>query len=178
MSFDPRHPEFQAFVRQMRAAPRDDTTRLVLCDWLDEYGGADLALLFRGMIEVARVDPANRLTLQGWLGGRANPFRPGGPSYLKSEYALKRTWAIWPPVKDLAPLSLLWAWHRGTLDEVCVDWTTWKCHWHRIIAFGPVGEVTLINRPRVEMTAGLSLYEFRSCWDRCGRGAMARWPAS
>lgn len=38
--YSPRYQdqdEYQAFLRTIRATPADDTARLILCDWLDEY---------------------------------------------------------------------------------------------------------------------------------------------
>jgi uncharacterized protein (TIGR02996 family) len=37
------HPEAATFLRAVRAAPADDTTRLVFADWLDEHGAPDFA---------------------------------------------------------------------------------------------------------------------------------------
>lgn len=42
-----RRKEVEGFLYAIREAPRDNTTRLVFADWLDEAGESDLALQYR-----------------------------------------------------------------------------------------------------------------------------------
>ena len=55
------HPEWEAFVRSIRAHPEDDTARLVAADWRQERGEGERAELIRVQVELwARL---NRLGL-------------------------------------------------------------------------------------------------------------------
>jgi uncharacterized protein (TIGR02996 family) len=47
-------PELSALLNACRAAPADDTPRLVLADWLDEHGDGDRAEFVRLQCELAR----------------------------------------------------------------------------------------------------------------------------
>jgi len=49
------HPEYRAFVAQMREHPGDDVVRLACADWLEERGEADRAEFVRVQVERNRI---------------------------------------------------------------------------------------------------------------------------
>src|SRR5262245_2593359 len=58
----------EGFLAAIRAAPDDDTPRLVYADWLDEHGDPDRAEFIRVQVELARLaqdDPRRPELMRG-----------------------------------------------------------------------------------------------------------------
>jgi uncharacterized protein (TIGR02996 family) len=143
---NPNHPEYKAFVAQMRARPGDDAIRLVFADWVEEkQNGAALACLIRAMVEVGGIDPTNVLTNNGWK-DKVCVGAPRWKMYADAERFFRSVWPEWSPMNLLhMGCADLWEFHRGFPEKVVLDWDGMK--WlDTLTALGPVGEV--------EVTAG------------------------
>lgn len=60
------HPEAATFLRAIRAAPDDDTTRLVFADWLDEHGEPNWAQWIRTQCLAPSSDDEARQWAERW----------------------------------------------------------------------------------------------------------------
>lgn len=60
-------PDYQALLAAVRMVPEDDTSRLVLADWLQEQGEETLAEFIRVQVELAALSPPVRTRSNGTL---------------------------------------------------------------------------------------------------------------
>src|SRR5438105_1256378 len=93
-----------AFLNAIRAAPEDDTARLVYADFLDEQGSpahAARAEFIRVQIELARLP-------------ETDPFRPALEDH--ENYLLRTHEAAW--LGELPKSITGWAFERGFLTEL------------------------------------------------------------
>ena len=90
-----------AFLAAVRAAPADDTPRLVYADWLEENGDPEFAAAVRAEPHLARdLDRLRRLSYQPW------PASPGARSAVDAElYARAAGWFLvrYPDLFDAPP---------------------------------------------------------------------------
>jgi uncharacterized protein (TIGR02996 family) len=158
MSLDPRLPEFQGFVRSMRASRGDDTPRLVFADWLEEqYPAAGWHTWLRRTVAIGQRFPDKMLRATGWVGGSPAVHKPWGPQFAEAAGLLRRLWWLAPPMSQLGEVANLWDFHRGYPDRVVIDYSTWREWGDRLCALGPVGEVVISDWPHMVVKHATSL---------------------
>lgn len=136
-------PEWHALVAGIRAAPGEDTPRLVAADWLEDHGLGERAAFVREQV-LYGVDG------KAFVDGRGPRWtyyssRKGGNR--KGESDSVRRWL--PPCEwfpDHAGLVFLTI-HRGFLSSVRCPAAAWLAHGDALYAREPVTRVVLTTMP-------------------------------
>jgi uncharacterized protein (TIGR02996 family) len=146
-------PTYRLLLRAVRAAPRDNLPRLVLADWLDEYGQDERAALIRRMIAHRSPKWTGRRDPCGMTRWGADKLTPAERGFSDDEY----------PGFDLSGLIFV----RGFLTAVRCSpeaWTEDNGAAERLVADHP-----LINRVQLAgvdpfPTSHSGMTWFRSDW--------------
>ena len=148
------HPEYRAFVAQMREHPDDDVVRLAAADWLDERGEADRAEFVRVQVECVRIAVAI-------ANGTESSDYPHRAKLHKRGWALLKdhvgNWfgSEWRAYPD-SIVGLLRVNHedgrqydldRGFVESVTCPAAAWLRHGDAVLAAHPVTRVTLTDTP-------------------------------
>lgn len=164
---NPCHPDWVAFVAQMRLSRADLDIRQIFADWCeDTFGAQDFAKFVRITAEIARSDPANRIAPgRGWEQPRLPGVNKDWEVYRDCERLLRSSWLLWPPLSRLPQeIAQQWRFHAGYPDRVVLSFTEWLGSYRELLAVGPVGEVHLYDSP--------------GCHRSVGRQLTTLWPAS
>lgn len=165
-----QYPDYVALLAAVRADPESDLPRLMLADWLDDWGEADRAELIRVQCRAAELE-AERITPRP---ADADPLTAdeGFIAAVRLDYNLT---ALQNRAKDLlrpnCPLSdyfwgLLpggrfglhtiglqtrgeWTVTRGFVDRVTCPAAAWVTNADELLAREPVARVTLTTWPQV-----------------------------
>lgn len=156
------HPDWGCFVRAMRAAPDDDTVRLVAADWLEEYGAGEWAEYVRVACEFDKRPRSRRdndpryMTVPAWERLRERLsylFRdkdvPPLPAFMREPVG-----GVYRQVyqnrngfeSDPGPLALMCV--RGFISEVRATSEEWLAHGDAVYTAQPVTRVVLTTAPQ------------------------------
>lgn len=133
--------DHEALVAAVRAAPGDDTPRLVLADWLDDQGeaGSHQAAFVRGQIADASSGSPRR-DVSRWSGRGTtlsqmfSPMVWGGPEPAPATLVLT----------NAAGTGV--AWHRGCIEAVSAPFGAWLQIGHEVLRHNPVRYVHVHGR--------------------------------
>lgn len=114
---DPSDPEHRALLAGVRAAPRDDAPRLVLADWYDERGLAELAAFVRWQVGHRRSTaglewPRFGTTANCWFREDRGERPPPDLVPWFSAHALAATVGY--------SADWAWTWHRGFVARLAL----------------------------------------------------------
>lgn len=147
--------ELAPFLAAIRAAPEDDSPRLVFADWLDERGESARAELIRTQCELATLGIQHPRLYE--LGGGEARIAESGEAWL---------FAPWPKTDDYSWSGLggdgivvafggvELTWDRGFVDEVRCTADDWLRRGDTVLARHPVTAVTLTSRFPVQTSVG------------------------